>query len=106
LRLPDYGLDAQRRHLSEADMNFKTALCIAALFGSAGAIAQTNSTGSGTSGSAGGQGIQPGKTAEAMQMVDPPNAGSSAQGSLMQKREQGMSKQGQSEKDKTGQIKQ
>lgn len=86
--------------------------CVAALVGSASvtAVAQTNSTGGGVSGSSGqgtAQGIQPGKAADSMnQMADPANAGSAAHGSLMQKREQGMSAQPDAEKGKTGEIKQ
>jgi hypothetical protein len=85
--------------------------CVAALVGSASvtAVAQTHSTGgvSGSSGQGTAQGVQPGKAADSMnQMADPANAGSSAQGSLMQKREQGMSAQPDAEKGKTGEIKQ
>jgi hypothetical protein len=88
------------------------AWCVAALVGSvsATAIAQTNSTGGAAAGSSeqgAGQGIQPGKAAGSMnQMTDPANAGSSAQGSLMQKREQGMAKPQGSEQNKTGEMKQ
>jgi hypothetical protein len=106
-------------------MKTRTAVwCIAMLACSAStaAIAQTNPAGTAGSGSSAPgtaqeaqPGIQPGKAADSMnQMTDPARAGSSAQGSLMQKREQGMSNQPGPEKginkdankDKTGQMKQ
>ncbi|GAB7523045.1 hypothetical protein [Paraburkholderia sp. 2C] len=97
-------------------------LCALALLGSANAMAQTNSgganvTGAGsTQGPAQGvtpgvkQGIEPGKAGDTMNQLGSPQSGaSSPQNSLMQKREQGMSPQGNGTRgtqDSSGSMKQ
>jgi hypothetical protein len=100
----------------EANMKRTTAaLCALMLLGSANVLAQTNSgqgnvTGAGaTQGATQGtkQGIEPGKAADSMNQLGSPQSGaSSPQGTLMQKREQGMSAQGEGTKGSSGAVKQ
>ena len=91
--------------------NISAMLCALALLGSANAMAQTNSGDTNATNPATNpgstpeqmqgitpgakQGIEPGKAGDSMnQLGSPPSGASSPQGSLMQKREQGMSPQG------------
>ncbi|MFC0400256.1 hypothetical protein [Paraburkholderia rhizosphaerae] len=96
------------------------AFCALALICGANASAQTNS-GSGNATDAGAAqgsaqgtpsgathgGVAPGKTANSMDQLGSPQSGaSSPQGTLMQKREQGMSQQGDTTKGSSGAVKQ
>ncbi|CAB3752322.1 hypothetical protein [Paraburkholderia solisilvae] len=91
------------------------ALGALALLGSVHVLAQTNSgsgnvTGAGSAQNAtprSTQGVDPGKAAEGMNQLGSPQSGaSSPPGTLMQKREQGMSQQGEGTKGTSGSVKQ
>ncbi|MGF6549282.1 hypothetical protein [Paraburkholderia youngii] len=84
---------------------FPTMLGVLSLVASSFALAQANSPG-GKSGEQGAQEVQPGKASNNMDRAAAAGGSKAASGTLMQKREKGMSPESASETGATGKMKQ
>ncbi|MGF6756777.1 uncharacterized protein YdeI (BOF family) [Paraburkholderia sp. GAS42] len=82
------------------------AMCAFTLLASAGAFAQTNSGKPQPADQQAGQGMQPGKEGQSMSRAAEAGSTHPASGTLMQQRENVMSRQGASGDDATGKMKQ